>query len=282
MGDTAVDSVNVWTASILDAMMALWIRVTEFFPNLVAFVVILLVGYLVSTLISKIVLRALKAVKIDAFSERIGVTPILKRANVQQETSFLISRVIFWLIALTFLVSATESLGLARVSSTIDSFVLYIPKVLGAAFILMIGLFIAQFVRDVIVSGAEGFGSDLAAPLGSACYGLLVIIVVTLSIGQLDLETALLTDVISIALLSIGAAAAIAFGIGSREIAGNVLAANYVREMFKEGDHITTGDQTGRVNQITSVKTEIKLENGDLVSVSNREIVAGLVIKHTM
>ncbi|MFT7091077.1 MAG: small-conductance mechanosensitive channel, partial [Candidatus Azotimanducaceae bacterium] len=69
-------------------------------------------------------------------------------------------------------------------------------------------------------------------------------------------------------------------GIGSREIAGNVLAGNYVREMFKEGDNITTGGQTGVVNQITSVKTEIKLESGDFVSVSNREIVAGMVIRH--
>jgi len=280
MENVAVDSVNIWTAAIVEAMLTLWARVTDFFPNLVAFVVILLVGYLVSTLISKITLRALKVLKLDAFSERIGVAPVLKRANVQQDTSLIISRVIFWLISLTFLVSATESLGLTRVSSTIDSFVLYIPKVLGAAFILMIGLFIAQFIRDLIISGAEGFGSNLAAPLGSACYGLLVIIVVTLSVGQLDLETDLLSHVISIALLSIGAAVAIAFGIGSREIAGNVLAGNYVREMFKEGDNITTGDQTGVVNQITSVKTEIKLANGDFVSVSNREIVAGMVIKH--
>ncbi|MFT4798800.1 MAG: small-conductance mechanosensitive channel [Candidatus Azotimanducaceae bacterium] len=280
MGNVAVDSVSNWTTAIVEAMTTLWLRVSDFFPNLLAFVVILLVGYLVSTLVSKITLRALKALKIDSFSERVGVAPVLKRANVQQETSLLISKVIFWLIALTFLVSATESLGLTRVSATIDSFVLYIPKVLGAAFILMIGLFIAQFIRDLIISGAEGFSSNLAVPLGSACYGLLVIIVVTLAVGQLDLETDLLSHVISIALLSVGAAVAIAFGIGSREIAGNVLAGNYVREMFKEGDNITTGGQTGVVNQITSVKTEIKLESGDFVSVSNREIVAGMVIRH--
>ncbi len=276
----AVSTVNIWTTTLIEAVSALWVKIAEFIPNLLAFVVILTIGYLVSKLMAGITRRGLEAIRLDAFSERVGVGAVLRRANIQQETSTILSGIIFWLIMLTFLVSATESLGLPRVSTTIDNLVLYIPKVLGASFILMVGLFISQFVRDLVTSSAEGLGSDFAAPLGSATYGLLVIIVVTLSIGQLELETELLNLVIGIALISIGAAAAIGFGFGSRDIAANILAGNYVRDMFQEGDRISIGNQTGSVSQVTGVKTEILLDNGDLLSVSNREIAENAVVRH--
>jgi len=277
--DGTVETLNVWTMTIVEAMSALWIKLAEFVPNLLAFLVILIVGYGISKMISALTRRALRAVKLDAFSERIGVSAVLRRANVQKESSLILSSIVFWLIMLTFLVSATESLGLSRVSATIDVFVLYLPKVLGAAFIMMVGLFIAQFVRDLIVSGAEGIGSDFAGPLGSAAYGLMVVIVVILAVGQLELETELLSVVISIALLSFGAAAAIGFGFGSRDIASNLLAGNYLRDMLREGDRISVAGQTGVVHQVSAVKTEIKLDDGNVLSVSNRKIVDSDVVR---
>jgi len=278
--DGAIKTVNLWTATMIDASGALWIKVAEFIPNLLAFVVILTLGYLMAKIVSAVINRALKAVKIDAFAERIGASAVLRRANIQREVSFILARIVFWLMLLTFLVSATESLGLERVSATIDGFVMYIPKVLGAAFILMIGLFISQFVRDLVTSSAEGIGSDFSAQLGTAAYGLLVIIVGTLAIGQLDLETQLLSNVIGITLLSIGAAIAIAFGLGSRDIAGNILAGNYVRELIKEGDNITIQGQTGIVTQVSAVKTEIQLESGDILSLANGDMIDGQVVRH--
>jgi small-conductance mechanosensitive channel len=278
--DGAVTAVNIWTATMLNATTALWIKLAEFVPNLLAFLVILTLGYIIAKIVAAVIQRALHAIKLDDFSEKIGVIAVLRRANIQRETSSIISRVVFWLLMLTFLVSATESLGLDRVSATIDAFVMYIPKVLGAVFILMVGLFIAQFVRDLVVSSAESIGSDFAAPLGSTAYGLLVVIVATLAVGELELETALLGYVISIVLLSFGAAAAIAFGIGSRDIAGNILAGNYVRELFQEGDRVSADGQTGVVHQVTAVKTEILLDNNDIVSIANSNMVESRVVRH--
>lgn len=278
--DTAAETVNIWSATLLDAMSALWSKVAAFIPNFFAFIVILVVGYIIAKLVATLVRKLLAVIKIDKFSQRIGVRGVLDRANVTHEVSGILSGIVFWLLMLTFLVSATETLGLQRVSSTIDNFVLYLPKVLGAAFILMVGLFIAQFVRDLVTSGAEGLGIDLAGPLGNAAYGLLVIVVVSLSIGQLEMETEILNQVISILLISLGAAAALAFGFGSRVIAGNVLAGTYVRELYQEGDQVTIGEHRGTVVQVNAVKTEVRTESGDTVSFSNSDIVSKNVVKH--
>ena len=251
--NTVAESMNIWTSILVSAMSALWSKVGAFIPNLLAFLVILLVGYVVARLAGAVVRKLMNAIKIDQFSQRIGIKDVLDRANIGVTVSGILSGIVFWLLMLTFMVSATESLGLPRVSSTIDSFVLYLPKVLGAAFILMTGLFIAQFVRDLITSGAEGFGLEFADPLGKVAYGLLVIIFVTLSIGQLELETGILNDVIVIALMSVGAAGAIAFGLGSKYIASNILAGTYVRELFREGDRVAIGNLSGVVSQVTAV-----------------------------
>lgn len=278
--DGAVDALGIWTQTLVQAMTALWVKLAEFVPNLLAFFVILLIGYLVASIVAGIAKKAGQAMKLDAFTERLGIGATLRRANIQKEPTYIVSRILFWLLMLTFLVSATESLGLARVSMTIDALVMYIPKVLGAAFIMMIGLFIAQFLRDLILHGAESIGSDIAGPLSSASYGLLVIIVVTLVIGQLDLETELLSYVISILLISVGAAAAIGFGMGSRDVAANILAGTYARDLYNEGDRVTTGGHTGVVSRVTAVKTEITLDNGDTFSLANRDIVDSQVIRH--
>jgi small-conductance mechanosensitive channel len=274
------NSAGIWSTSLVEALAALWVKVAEFVPNLVAFLVILIIGYAISRLVQSGVRRALRVAKIDAFSERLGISSVLRRANIQQETSFIISKIFFWLLMLTFLVSATESLGLPRVSSNLDNFVRYIPKVLGAAFILMVGLFIAQFVRDLVVRGAEGIGSEFAGPLGTASHGLLVIVVMSLVIGQLEIETELLNVVISIGLLSLGTAAALAFGLGSKEVAANVLAGSYVRNMYHDGDDVTIMSVRGKISHITAVKTEIMLENGDIHSFANSVVIENNVVRH--
>ncbi|MCB1685611.1 MAG: mechanosensitive ion channel family protein, partial [Pseudomonadales bacterium] len=240
MTDT-VDSLNLWGNTLLNSMTALWTKVAGFIPNLLAFFVILLIGYALARLLGTLTRRLLVAIHIDDFSQRVGVRTVLDRASIRLDVSAMLSRLVFWLLMLTFLVSATETLGLPRVSATIDTFVQYLPKVLGAAFILLVGLFIAQFVRALIVGGAESLGIESAGGLGGAAYGLLVIIVVTLAIGQLELETEILNQVIAILLISLGGAAALAFGLGSREVAGNILAGTYARELYREGDRLVIG-----------------------------------------
>jgi len=278
--DSAVNSVSVWGGTLMDATTAVWTKVAAFVPNLLAFIVILMLGYLVARLARSATRKLLQVVKLEAFSQRVGIRGVLDRANVGAEVGSIVSGITFWFLILTFLVSATEALGLKGVSATIDAFVLYLPKVFGAVFILLVGLFIAQFVRELVTSGAEGLGVEFAAPLGTAAYALLVIIVITLAVGQLDLETQILNQVISIVLVSIGAATALAFGLGSKSVAGNILAGTYVREMFREGDRVTIGEVSGFVEEVSAVKLEVRTDTGEIVSIANADVVDGTVIKH--
>lgn len=261
-------------------MNLLWSKLVMFVPSLLAFILILVVGYFVSRLVATLLRKVLAAVRVDAFSQRIGIRSALDRANVTASVSQMLASLAFVVLMLMFLVSAVETLGLEGVSLALSDLLHYLPRLFGAVLILMGGLYAAQVARELIVSGAEGIGVDQAKSLGTAVYGVLLVVVVTLAISQLNLATGMLDSVIIIVLITAGTAAAISFGFGSRTLAGNVLAGTYVRELVREGDRITVRDVSGVVVQVTSAKTEIQTEDGASVTIPNRILIESVVTRH--
>ncbi|RMU67986.1 Cytoplasmic membrane protein CmpX [Pseudomonas syringae pv. aptata] len=184
--------------------------------------------------------------------------------------STLIGKVVYWFVLLIFLVSAAESLGLQRVSATLDMLALYLPKVFGAALVLLVGVLLAQLVNGLVRGAAEGVGIDYSAGLGRIAQGLVIIISISVAISQLEVKTDLLNHVIVIALITVGLTVALALGLGSREIAGQIIAGIYVRELFQVGQQVQIGDTEGQIEEIGTVKTTLLTDEGELVSFSNR------------
>ena len=272
-----MEKVDIWTSSLATAMAALWTKLANFAPNFVGALLILLLGYVVAKVIAALLERLMAALGVDRLSERAGVASVLSQAPIKMTMSYFVGRIVFWILMLTFLVSATETLGLARVSTTIDSLVQYLPKVLGSAFMLLVGLFAAGLLRDAIRNAATAIGFEYAKDLAAGVYGLLIVIVVSLAVGQLELETAILTQAISILLLSAGIAAALAFGLGSREVAANVLSGSYVRDAFRVGENVTIGDASGRVKFVGAVNTVLETETG-AISIPNSVFINSIAV----
>ena len=193
--------------------------------------------------------------------------------GIQTSASAIFGKIVYWLIFLTFMISAADALSLPRVSSTIDDFVLYLPKLIGAMLVVIIGLFAAHLVRTAIESAASGMQLDYGKGLGGVAYALIVIVVISLAINQLEIETALLNQVVSIMLFAIAAAVALSLGLGARSIAGNIIAGLYARELFPPGDSIKVGDIAGRVIEVNTTNTLIELEDGPTYSLPNSERV---------
>lgn len=267
-----LDSINSFGEGALSALAQMWGEVAGFLPNLAGALIILVVGYVAARIVGAVVRRLLAAVGFDRLSERTGLAGVLDTLNVQRTASAILGRVVFWILMLVFLLSASESLGLDRLSATIDSLVRYLPRVLGAVFILSIGLFAANFARDAVRAAAANIGSEHAKTLANATYGLLAVIAIALAIGQLELETALLTVAVGIVMTAVGIAAALAFGLGSREVAANVLAGAYLRDNHPPGSRIAVDDTQGEVVAVEALATVIATAEGE-VSVPNMALV---------
>lgn len=271
------EEINIWTQTILTAMTTLWGKIAGFIPNFLAAIVILFVGYFVAKTIGFVLARLLKKVGLDSLSETVGISESLNRAGITLSSAEIVGKLGFWTIMLTFLVTATESLGLPRVSGTIDEFVLYLPKVIAAAVIFIVGLFIAHFVRDLVRGSAEGIGITYAKPLGSAAYGVLFIVISSLAINELEIETTLLNSLISILIAALGIAIALSLGLGTRDLSTNIMAGVYARDLYSVGDLIEFDGKEGVVIQIGTVKTLVKHKNGSQISVANTVLINSTV-----
>jgi hypothetical protein len=259
-----------WTQSLISAMTALWTKVAGFIPNLFVALVLVLLGFVVAKLLDTLLSKLLGKVGLDRLMMGTGLTKLLARVGIQASVSTLIGKIVYWFVLLIFLVSAAESLGLQRVSATLDVLALYLPKVFGAALVLLAGVLLAQLVSSLVRGAAEGVGLEYAHGLGRVAQGLVIIISISVAIGQLEVKTDLLNNVIAIVLISVGLAVALALGLGSRDIASQILAGIYVRELYQVGQQVQVGEVEGQIEEIGTVKTILLTDAGELVSVANR------------
>jgi small-conductance mechanosensitive channel len=261
---------DLWTQCLVTAMTALWTKVANFIPNLFGALVLVLLGFVVAKLLDTLLSKLLAKLGLDRLMAGTGLTKLLGRAGLQVPISTLIGKIVYWFVLLIFLVSAAQSLGLERVSATLDMLALYLPKVFGGALVLLVGVLLAQLANGLVRGAAEGVGLDYAAGLGRIAQGLVIIISISVAISQLEVKTDLLNHVIVIVLITVGLAVALAMGLGSREIAGQILAGIYVRELYQVGQHVRVGEVEGQIEEIGTVKTTVLTDDGDLVSLSNR------------
>ncbi|WP_222908302.1 mechanosensitive ion channel family protein [Pseudomonas sp. DNDY-54] len=264
-----------WSQSLFGAMSALWAPIAAFIPRLFGALLVVVIGFMVAKLLDTLLSKLLAKVGLDRLVAGTGVTKLLGRASIRVPVSVLIGKIVYWFVLLIFLVSAAESLGLARVSATLDMLALYVPKVFGAALILLIGVLLAQLVNGLIRGAAEGVGLEYASGLGRIAQGLVIIIVISVAIGQLEVKTELLNYVIAIALISVGLAVALALGLGSRELVSQILAGIYVRELYEVGQRVRVeGLQLeGEIEEIGTAKTLLLTDEGELVSIANRVLL---------
>ena len=266
-------SLDSWTAGLVRAMSALWDKVVSFIPNLLGAVVLVLLGFIVAKLLDTLISKLLAKLGLDRLMAGTGFNKVMAKVGVQSSVSVLIGKVFYWFVLLVFLVAAAESLGLERISTTLDVLALYIPKIFASMLVLVFGVLLAQLLSGMIRGAADGVGLEYAAGLGRIVQGLVIIVSISVAIGQLDIKTELLNYVIAIILLTVGLGIALALGLSSKDVARHIIAGIYVRELYEVGDLIKLGELEGEIEQIGTVKTVILNSAGERVSISNQQML---------
>ncbi len=267
-----------WTQNLVGAMSGLWIKIASFIPNLFGALVLVILGFLVAKLLDTLLSKLLAKLGLDRLMSGTGLTKLLLRIGIRAQISTLIGKIVYWFVLLIFLISAAESLGLERVSATLDVLALYLPKMFAAALVLLAGILLAQLLNSMVKGAAEGVRLEYAAGLGRIVQGMVIIISVSVAIGQLEIKAELLNYVVVIVLLTIGLACALALGLASRDIVGQIIAGIYVRELYELGQNVQINTIEGRIEEMGTVKTIIVNDAGEWFYVANRVLLEQNVI----
>ncbi len=250
-----------------------WESVASAAPNVIAAIALLVVGHYAAKLIAFGVTRLLQKIGLDKLGEKAGLGEMAERGGFDMSASAVFGKILYWLIFLTFLISSADALGLDRISETINGFVEWLPKLIGGLLVLVIGLFAAQLVRSVVEAALGGINLGYEKAVGGLVYAIVVIVVMSLAVSQLEVETGLLNQVISIVLMAFAAAIALAMGLGTRDVAGNIVAGVYARDLYAPGRKIKVGDVSGTILEVGSTSILVDTGDGRQVSVPNRRLL---------
>lgn len=253
--------------------MILWGKVAGILTNAAIAILLVVVGHFLGKLLASIVSKLLSRLGLDKLSEKAGLSDGVMGSTFSMTPSVILGKIVYWLIFMIFLISAADKLGMETVSSTVNNFVLYLPKVIGAFLVALIGLFAAGLVRTGIETALSGMNLGYEKAVGGIIYAVIVIIVISLSVNQLEIETELFNQVVVIFLMAGAGAVALALGLGTRDVAGNVVAGVYARELYAPDDRLKIGDITGTVISVTSTSLVLETEDGRRITIPNRRLI---------
>jgi len=249
-----------------------------YLPQMLGAVSILLVGWLVAVVLRKIAGKSLRAAGLDVISERTGTTSILQRGGVSKRPSELLGWGVYWLILFAALVATFNALGLEIASTLLRAIVLYIPSILVALLLLGLGFFVSRYVDTLATTAATALNLPLPDILGRAAQTFIVFIAAAMALSELGIATQVVSLGFAVLLGVLGLAAVIAFGLGCKEIAGQLVAGQCLRQTFRRGDNIQYEAYEGTIQEISF--THVCLITGQgMVTIPNTAFLHATIVK---
>lgn len=208
---------------VITPAKALLVQAGNFVSSLCAIILILLVGWIIARIIKNVVVRLLDVLQLDSFVEKVGVDKILAKGGIKYSISELIGVLSYWIIILIALVIAISAVNLnGQAASLLNTIVLYIPRVISAIFILVVGIFFASFVNAAVQTAAANIGVEQAGLLSRLSQFIIIIFTIDIALKQLMIDIGAIENAVLILLSSLGLAFALAFGLGCKDIAGRL------------------------------------------------------------
>ncbi len=206
--------------SFLDRLQDSLARLWEYVPALFGAAVILTVGFIIARLAQRAVQRMLRRVHLNEALQKGGVTSPLDPYGVPLTPSRVLGNVVFWLLIFTAMLIAADTLGIDYLGQAFAELVSYVPSVIAAVVIVILGLVLGDLVAALIAASAGGLvGASTLARLGKAGV---VLLAVFMSLQELGVATGIVTTAFAIIFGAIALALALSFGLGNRELAGEV------------------------------------------------------------
>lgn len=274
---------NFWYEKLITDSTGLLSLVINFIPTLIASISILIVGYIISRVLKATTVKILKRLGVDRVSNAIGLNEHIQQAGDQYSAAKLIGSLVFWAIFFVFIVMAADSLGLPQLSQTLDQFIIFLPKLIAAVLIILLGFAMANIAKSFAYKTAKSVDIEYAKPISQLTFGIIAVLTVSLAFGSMDIDTNLLDNLVSVLVAAVCFGAAISIGLGSKSTSENIMHYIRINEVLNKGDIVTL--KNGVKAKIVSIHTTVTLfkvdDSDDVLVIQNKEVMNGLKIhKH--
>jgi small-conductance mechanosensitive channel len=276
-GDTLSGTAHKTQKALTTTFDGLYDQTMNWVPNAIVAVLVLLVGYVIARLVAKLVTTLGEKLNLQYAAERGGLVESLKQIGIKRSVPAIFGTVVFWALIVLFVMSAANAVGFTEISKAMDAVFGYMPNVLGALVIVVVGLLAASFLRGVVAASADRVGVSHASGLANAAYYAVVLVTLLAAFQKISIQFELLNQAILIVLGGMALAFGLAVGLGGRDVVGGILAGYYLRQRLQAGDFVSVGTLEGRVRDVGPVATIVETEEGGLM---NRRSVPNTKMLH--
>jgi hypothetical protein len=208
---------------ILESLKEVYVPFAKFFPNLLAMLIIILFSIILARIIRFILIKLLGAIRFDSWSDRMGLTSVMRKGDLWAKPAAAVGSFVFWLLIVVAFMAGLSALKVQAIDSLVSQFVLYLPRVISAVLILVFGYIVTEFIGRAVLIWAVNRGYHFAKMIAEAVRLLMVVLFVAMALEQLQVAPSIVTAAFSIIFGGIILALAIAFGVGGIDAAKRII-----------------------------------------------------------
>lgn len=212
-----------WYSATLEALQGLWQGFVIFIPKLVGAIIIFIIGWFIAIAVGKLISEILKRIKFNQIFERGVWKEALEKAEFKIDASGFIGTICKWILAIVFLLAAVEILGLVQFADFLIKVLAYLPNVVVAALIFVVAVIIADILEKVVRALVEGIKVGYGQVVGAIVRWSIWIFAIFAILIQLKIAPSLLQALFIGFVALIAIAGGIAFGLGGKEVAADLL-----------------------------------------------------------
>jgi small-conductance mechanosensitive channel len=216
-----------WGEALLTSVASALALFFAAIPKVIGFLVIVIIGWLIASAIAGAVAALLRAVKFNDLAQRSGFTGFVQKMGIRKDAAGFLADLAKWFVRLIVLVTAFDALGLPAVSQVLQQLLLWLPNLVVALVILVIAGLAANALAGLVrgASAEAGLGNpELLANIAKVAVWAFAVVV---AVNQIGVATALVNTLFMATVGALALALGLAFGLGGRETAGQIVAGWY-------------------------------------------------------
>ena len=208
---------------IIEPLRVFLAQVGDFLPRLALAIAILIAGWILAKAVRFAISRGLRAVNFHVVTERAGIDAFLRDGGIRGDFTDIVGVVFYWIVILAALVMGFNLLGLSYITDLLSEVLRFVPKVLVALLILAFGAYFARFVGNAVTAYCRNISLQDADLMGAVARYAIVTFVVLVALDQVNIGGDIVRQTFLILLAGVVFAIALAFGLGGREWAADLL-----------------------------------------------------------
>lgn len=227
-------------------------RFSEAAPKILFALLILLIGWMIASGVRRLIRRVLASLHVDRLAERLNDIDIVQRSGMRVQISAVLAQMVYYVLMLGFIIFATDMLGIPAITEMVRDLINYLPALFSAFVLFLLGLFLADIVRNIVLTSCQSMGIPSAKMIATAVFYFLFITIAVSALSQAKISTGFIAANLTVIIGALALAFAIGYGFAARDLVSNYVAGHYNRNKVRIGDDVSIAGARGKVVMIDS------------------------------